>query len=75
MSLVWTTEMPTEEGWYWYEYRSPIGLYRHIGRFDGHSIGGMSREQLKWVARWAGPIPVPTKPADQDNGEGRVRCQ
>lgn len=62
--LKWTTEPPTESGWYWFtsDLTGNIIGELHAGFFHTRPIG-IQRLRL-WIdfdgARWAGPIPKPT---------------
>lgn len=70
----WTTEFPTEEGWYWLRYArgEPDILYvrcYHDGRLSCEDWGELARGDTfktpeeygeKYsVTHWAGPIPEP----------------
>jgi hypothetical protein len=57
--LVWTTEPPTEPGWYWVFWKdsSPeVGVYE----FNGEEFWvGADTHTLDWLSHFAGPIPEP----------------
>lgn len=48
----WTTEPPTEPGWYWVESRS-------LGRIIEFLNPPIWRVRATNTSRWAGPIPEP----------------
>ena len=70
MMLKWTSEPPTEPGYYWYEDSSGIGIVK----IERYRIPGDILRLWAWFAgnevevlmdelhgRWAGPIPEPEK--------------
>ena len=74
----WTTDKPTEPGWYWFcgRYCSSTVMEHKIMRVYDDEHGGMripstdhSPDDLvgAWFGQWAGPIP---EPVDQE-GEQR----
>lgn len=64
--LQWTTEKPTEAGWYWRQqgHCKPV-IVKVTDRNLGHgekclAVDGETREYfLTCNAQWAGPIPMP----------------
>lgn len=68
-ALVWTTETPTIEGFYWLQWGDPIFKPRvvevSIIRNELHALfcGNECEEPLPISGtRWAGPIPEPQEP-------------
>ena len=64
-NLEWTTEPPTEGGWYWIRY--PDGEIACVEVF--YSLGNMETDSdyvLDTVTHWLGPLPVPEPPEDID---------
>ena len=73
MSLTWTTDKPTEPGWYWYKFAEgppsvvyalhPSGmsivevLYDQTGLFCRHPDNDKSLIELD--GHWAGPLEPP----------------
>lgn len=70
--MIWTTEKPTQPGWYWcrwfdeYEYGEPFTCYLDHNDDD---ILCVIQLEFAWlpldefgVRQWAGPIPHPEEP-------------
>jgi len=74
MSLVWSSEVPTEAGWYWKRTKG-VDAYRGV-QFVRITLGGVVESDAEdfWVdpfAQWAGPIPFPSEPeAEKEGGNG-----
>lgn len=75
MDLQWTTEPPTEEGWYWVKNKytgahdiEPVYLVKvtHIENQVVWSIeiNGGSGEDFSYFSHWLGPLPVPEPPQE-----------
>lgn len=70
--VVWTTERPTESGWYWMQDGSSMAVVKiEIGTFDGFYIewawqaGSRMQTPLSCFKdmQWAGPLTEPKEPA------------
>ena len=77
MVMKWTSEPPTQEGWYFFQqtngnYPIRIGYVKNIGSDDNPNfivgqtplrteIGGMFLSTICYPHRWAGPIPEPVE--------------
>lgn len=67
MSLRWSTEKPTEEGWYWmrcHPYGGSLLIVWVFARPDGKKLGYMNisykyEDFSDEGCEWAGPIPTP----------------
>ena len=72
--MKWTTEQPTQEGWYLYRLPAMLGMERafyvskgkgstfHAGSCKGSKGFRIKRVEdtpARYVAQWAGPIPMP----------------
>lgn len=58
--LQWTTETPTENGWYIFQERRNRRLCCVIdGKVTGFAFGLCKVEDLRGRGQWAGPIPEP----------------
>lgn len=71
--LRWTTEVPTEAGWYWHRDNSPrfgygpletmqidwVSLFEGGELFLGERESGELVEEIE--GEWAGPIPTPSE--------------
>ena len=83
--LRWTTEPPTEAGWYWVRWVSPRG-----GKDEAPDVvlvlvtqkdGPLHYEEAEgsWLpivdvwTEWSGPIPEPTDTPPTTGGEGKNR--
>lgn len=67
--LTWRSESPQEEGWWWLVEDGapavvPVYRYRAFGdrlcTFIGTRYGAV--DDFPAIARWAGPIPLPSEP-------------
>ncbi|MCP4339782.1 MAG: hypothetical protein GY799_13045 [Desulfobulbaceae bacterium] len=74
LPITWTSEAPTEPGWYWfalsdYEWQIVRVVIRPGHKYMCISAWG-SEEYIRVngiVANWAGPIPEPTIPVINEN--------
>ena len=62
--LVWTSEPPTEPGWWWYDFNGEFGstpteVWVTTDEIWARPLGTISRPIHEWKGRWAGPIPEP----------------
>ncbi len=53
--MKWTTEKPTEPGWYWFE----LGPIYKISIRYFNSAKLSIKSAIEKDAKWAGPIPMP----------------
>lgn len=68
--LTWTSETPTEPGWYWARNKGSVSMYRkqvlEIVCWDDGVLVLMldcgKRIPIADNLMWAGPIPVPEEP-------------
>ena len=66
--FTWTTEQPTEPGWYWAMERGEIRMYRFDGKYvndgnDGETSFDLEAARENWeITHWLGPLPVPHPP-------------
>ena len=62
----WTTEKPTEPGWYWVKERDIWRSIAFIGavQFEERTVITESGREVPFddVLVWSGPIPEPTEP-------------
>ncbi len=75
-ALRWTTDIPTEPGWYWmrssklrpevcHVYESQFGRGLSVARVYHDEIETLSEFVLcRRNVEWAGPIPMPEEPND-----------
>jgi hypothetical protein len=58
----WTTDPPTEPGWYWVYFGIPGGrIVQYFKTLDGDVRSG-NKDTDKHVKYWLGPLPVPEPP-------------
>ena len=63
-----TTEQPTEPGWYWAMERGEIRMYRFDGKYvndgnDGETSFDLEAARENWeITHWLGPLPLPHPP-------------
>lgn len=69
ISLEWTTEAPTEPGWYWAECEGVTKLVAPDGGDGVEVVGESGKFYVGYFSRWLGPIPVPP----QDSVEEKAR--
>jgi hypothetical protein len=56
--LVWTTDPPTEPGWYWVRNTSDTTMSPYY--FDSEEFwNGNDTYEPRWFTHFAGPIPEP----------------
>lgn len=78
MTLRWTHKPPTVPGWYWtVDHEGEMGVM-HVTDFglngDLYIVGCPVNTPLNavlvndWIAEWAGPIPLPEEPEDDEGG-------
>jgi hypothetical protein len=67
----WTTEPPTQEGWYWalVDRKNPTPSIVHVVSAFSHGKLfieiGREEEPLDWYSHWLGPLPVPEPPTEE----------
>lgn len=62
--MTWTTEKPTEPGWYWYrarEHKMWVAevIKTHTGLRIHFEWGWQNLESVNRTSEFAGPIPMP----------------
>ena len=57
--MKWTTDKPTEPGWYWIKTPTGISANGYVDYFDGELIGLTRPEEFPSSTKWAGPIEEP----------------
>lgn len=73
--LQWTKEKPTEPGWYWLQrVYGDARAVKVVRRADGVLLmsDGTSFPEVE-NANWAGPIPLPPEPWDDEVTEADIR--
>lgn len=69
--LVWTSDKPQEEGWWWRwqeeDFPEVVRIkaknkHGPLGRYD--AFGWEPLNGTAWKILWAGPIPLPVEPKD-----------
>ena len=63
----WTTERPTEPGWYWVRWtvntrswrRPVIAKVDVVGKHPSYEIDGMHESKFYPTQEWSGPLPPP----------------
>lgn len=65
--LQWTTETPTEPGWYFIRYKGKVTIcYATYPKGSSHMtylvIGSPDAWSSEYADEWAGPIPEPEEP-------------
>ncbi len=63
--LEWTTEAPTQEGWYWVkreDKKEIVQVYKLDGSFYAWTTMDERDHDLNEFTMWLGPLPVPEKP-------------
>jgi len=66
----WSTELPTQEGWYWCKNTrytlSPVAVFHVVNSHDGLRIAFDDKSLLlseqNFITHWLGVIPVPDLP-------------
>ena len=70
-ALTWTTETPTEPGWYWWQESAQAPEAVFVLHYDNQSGPLVFRDPVDRVwqfvqrqsgIQWAGPIPLPGEP-------------
>lgn len=62
--LTWTSEVPTEAGWYWYLRKGKDEPRVVHAEPDGERLCAVGWGVKALRGRWSGPLPTPSEPND-----------